>query len=82
MKLYDVEQTIKKAGKEQKTLSMLYARSSKPGPREIEPYEIRDKDLFGYDIDKQEIRRFKMDQIQSIEETQNDFDPRWDIKVE
>ena len=82
MKLYDVEQTIKKAGKEQKTLSMLYARSSAPGPREVEPYEIRGTDFFGYDIDKQEIRRFKMDQIKNIEKTESAFNPRWDIKVE
>jgi len=61
---------------------MVYARSTKPGAREVEPYEIRGGDFFGFDTEKEEIRRFKIDQIQNIEETDNSFDPRWDIKVE
>ena len=82
MNIYEVEKIIKKAGKEQKTLKMVYARSSKPGEREVEPYEIRESDFFGFDIEKKNIRRFKLDQIEEINETQNAFEPKWEIKLQ
>ena len=82
MKIYDIENLIKKAGEDKMTLKMIYLKSSDGlDTREVEPYEIRGEDFFGYDVAKKGIRRFKMDQISSIEETVNSFEPRWEIKV-
>lgn len=83
MKIYDTENLIKQAGKDKRTLKMIYLKSSEgPTSREVEPYEIRGEDFFGYDVQKNGIRRFKLDQISSLEETDNSFNPRWEIKVE
>jgi len=82
MNIYNTKEVIKEAGNNKRTLKMIYLKSSESlEPREIEPYEIRDNDFFGYDVKKEGIRRFKLEEISSIEKTDNKFTPRWEIKV-
>lgn len=53
--------------------------------REAEPYSYRIKNghelFFCYDIQKNGTRSFVVSRIMSVEETQNSFNPRWDVEV-
>lgn len=53
--------------------------------REAEPYSYRIKAgkelFFCYDIVKQGTRSFTVQNILSVEETDNSFSPRWPIEV-
>ena len=73
---------IKQTGHAHKILTIDY-RDSKGvvSRREVEPYEIKNGYFFGYDIDKDEIRQFKITSILAAEPTEESFTPRWPIKL-
>ncbi|KGT47856.1 WYL domain-containing protein [Acinetobacter sp. HR7] len=53
--------------------------------REAEPYSYRRKGktekFFCYDIRREGIRNFHVSKIISVEETENEFYPRWPVEV-
>lgn len=79
----NVKDIICNAASELHTVVMIYTNSSEGlVEREIEPYEIRDdEDFFGFDVQKQGIRRFKLGLISSMRKSNNKFTPKWDIKM-
>jgi hypothetical protein len=73
---------IQKAGNKHNLMELHYTdKKGKSTERIVEPYEIRGEDFFGFDTDKEEIRRFKINQINRAIITNTQFNPRWDIKV-
>lgn len=74
---------IRTTGKAHKLLSIDY-RDSKGvvSRRKVEPYEIKNNVyFFGYDIEKDSIRKFKIHSILRAEATNISFTPRWLIKL-
>ena len=49
--------------------------------RIVEPYKLTDTDFWGYDISKNQIRRFKTNKIKGIKKSIKTYEPRWDIEV-
>ena len=49
--------------------------------RLVEPYKLTDTDFWGYDIAKNEIRRFKTQNIKGVKKSIKTFEPRWDIEM-
>lgn len=49
--------------------------------RLVEPYKLTGDDFWGYDINKDAIRRFKTKNIKGIKSTNQKFDPRWNIEM-
>ncbi|NRB81782.1 MAG: hypothetical protein HRU38_24505 [Saccharospirillaceae bacterium] len=53
--------------------------------REAEPYSYRvtagSEKFFCYDINKGGTRNMFVSNIISVEETENNFEPRWDVEV-
>ena len=49
--------------------------------RLVEPYKLTDSDFWGFDINKNEIRRFKVNNIKGIKTSKTKFNPRWDIEM-
>lgn len=49
--------------------------------RMVEPYKLTDSDFWGYDIAKNEIRRFKTQNIKGVKKSIKTFEPRWDIEM-
>lgn len=49
--------------------------------RMVEPYKLTDSDFWGYDIAKNEIRRFKTQSIKGVKKSIKTFEPRWDIEM-
>ncbi len=81
-----IKQTISNAGSNLHTI-ILTARE-KDGSietREAEPYSYRIKNghelFFCYDINKRGMRSFIVSKIISAEETNNSFEPRWEVEV-
>lgn len=80
--------TIKRGGKENRLVSIVYELSSENPDRYrlTEPYEFKvskDGNLYywGFDIIKNEIRQFKVEEIKSARITPKRYEPRWEIKV-
>lgn len=76
-------ETIKFAGENLKLLQLVY-RKTETGEvteRVIEPYEIRGGYFFGYDVDKDGIRKFFIVNILRAEVLDEEYEPRWPIKV-
>jgi predicted DNA-binding transcriptional regulator YafY len=73
---------ISKAARNLRTVTITY-RDSKGNTsvRETEPYEVKNGNYFGYCLDKQSIRQFKIENIISAHVTSNDFTPRWPIQI-
>lgn len=49
--------------------------------RMVEPYKIENGDFWGYDPNKEGIRRFKLDNLKKVKGTEIDFSPRWEVKT-
>lgn len=49
--------------------------------RLVEPYKLTSDDFWGYDIQKECIRRFKTKNIKGVKTTNKLFDARWPIEV-
>lgn len=49
--------------------------------RMVEPYKLTESDFWGYDIDKDGIRRFKTKNIRGVKKSIKTFEPRWDIEI-
>lgn len=49
--------------------------------RYVEPYKLTDEDFWGYDPDKQSIRRFKVKNIKSVKKTKKPYTPQWPVEV-
>jgi len=81
-----IKETIASAGKNLHTI-IITAREDNGmvETREAEPYSYRmtghDQKLFCYDIKKDGIRNFHVSKIISVEETANNFTPRWTVEV-
>jgi predicted DNA-binding transcriptional regulator YafY len=83
MKTINTKKILCEAANDLTTIQMLYLNSSDGvKPREIEPYELRGEDFFGYDVEKRGIRRFKLDLIREAKKTNNNFKPRWTLKMQ
>jgi len=82
----NIKEVIASAGKNCHTI-ILTAREEDGSieTREAEPYSYRTKNehelFFCYDIKKSGIRSFIVSNIISVEETNNNFEPRWTIEV-
>ena len=73
---------IKNCGLNQKLLEISYKdKSGNKTKRLVEPYKLIGDDFWGFDITKDEIRRFKTKNIKGIKETKKPFDARWDIQI-
>ncbi|MDO8899596.1 MAG: hypothetical protein Q7V19_18235 [Bacteroidales bacterium] len=74
---------IIEAGINLKTILIDYTEKdgSNEGWREIEPYSFRPGNLFfGYDIRKGGTRSFKIDRINKLEITNNNYVPKWNVE--
>lgn len=49
--------------------------------RKVEPYKIDGEDFWAYDVAKDSIRRFKLNQIKSTVSLKTKYEPRWDIEM-
>lgn len=75
-------QKIKGCGNSAKLLEISYLDKSKnKTKRLVEPYKLTESDFWGYDILKNQIRRFKVSNIKGIKTTTKSFDPKWDIEM-
>ena len=81
-----IRETIASAGRNLHTI-IITAREDDGTieTREAEPYSYRVKGgtekFFCYDIARNGIRNFHVQNIISVEETQNSFSPRWPVEV-
>ena len=81
-------ETIKQAARERKILKIIYIEKdgSSEGWRFVEPYSFSRQDgqidgLYAWDKNKNGIRRFILEQIQEAEITEENFTPRFEIKI-
>ena len=81
-----IKDIISSAGKSRHTI--LLTAKEKDGSvetRETEPYSYKfekgSEYFYCYDIVKKGTRKFKVENIISVEETNNSFVPRWPIEV-
>lgn len=49
--------------------------------RKVEPYKIDGEDFWGYDPNKENIRRFKIKGLKSVKSTKQKYEPRWTIEM-
>lgn len=78
-----VLQPIQQAAKERKLLEIAY-RDSKGAitNRVVESYEIKNGIIFyGFDVEKGEIRSFKLNSILKAEVLEDSYVPQWPIKI-
>jgi len=77
-----VKSKIKKAGNNKNLLKIWYTdKKGDSTMRLTEPYEIRGDDYFGYCKLRNNIRRFKIKNINQANLSKKTYEPRWDIKV-
>jgi len=73
---------IREAALSQKTIILEYRDADgKVTQREAEPYEINDKGLYAFALNRDAIRLFKIDNIISVRNTGHPFIPRFPIKI-
>jgi predicted DNA-binding transcriptional regulator YafY len=73
---------IRKAAKDRVLLEVEYKNSSgEVTTRLTEPYELRGDSYFGFDVEKDGIRNFKLSSILSASATIKPFVARWPIKI-
>ena len=89
MNKQEILNTITQGAKELRVLSIIYLEKdgSNEGNRLVEPYSLRDigtskEGFFAFDIQKNGIRRFAVDRIQSVLITDQTFIPRNNWAVE
>ncbi|ATO20659.1 hypothetical protein BS636_13735 [Acinetobacter sp. LoGeW2-3] len=86
MSIRRIKEVISSAGRNLHTI-IITAREDDGSieTREAEPYSYRRKGktekFFCYDIRREGIRNFHVDNIISVEETENTFYPRWIVEV-
>lgn len=56
-------------------------KKGNPSRRTVEPYKLDGEDFWGYDIEKDSIRRFKTSRINGIKSNRTQFNPRWEIEM-
>lgn len=49
--------------------------------RTVEPYKMDGVDFWGYDPEKESIRRFKTERLMRVKPLRTTFQPRWDIEM-
>lgn len=82
----NIKETIASAGRNLHTI-IIMAREDDGSTetREAEPYSYRTtagtEKFFCYDIVKGGTRNFHVHKIISVEETQNSYNPRWEVEV-
>jgi hydroxymethylpyrimidine pyrophosphatase-like HAD family hydrolase len=77
------KQKIKKAGTAGRVMQMAYIdKKGKYSERFVEPYKIDGDSFWGYSLDKNEIRRFKIPQIDNLKITNKKYQPRWPVEVD
>jgi len=80
----DVVEIIENAGRNLHIVYMIYEKVTTGEVKDyyLEPYSFRDdgKYFFGYDIDDETIKKFLVDNIIEIEETDMEYDPRWEVE--
>jgi predicted DNA-binding transcriptional regulator YafY len=73
---------IRKAAKDRVLLEIEYKNSGGDvTTRLTEPYELRGESYFGFDVEKDGIRNFKLSNILSASVTTRSFVARWPIKI-
>lgn len=78
---------ISDAGQNLRTVEFNYIESdgSNEGTREVEPYSFKEKDetiyFYGFDVAKDGIRSFKLDNLRDVVMTANSYTPRWPVEV-
>ena len=74
---------IKSAANSAQMVTINYVdRKGNASTRTVEPYKMDGNDFWGYDPEKNNIRRFKVTQIQSVTKTKQTYEPRWDIEMQ
>jgi len=78
----DFNKAVKEAAKNRVLLDITY-RDGKGviSDRRTEPYELKDGSYFGYDVNKQGIRNFKLDGITDAVVTKIPFIAQWEIQI-
>ncbi len=70
------------AGKKKQMLEMTYRdKAGNESKRTVEPYKLDNKDFWGFDPEKDSIRRFKTDRITKVKPINQTFTPRWEIEM-
>jgi predicted DNA-binding transcriptional regulator YafY len=83
----NVIDTIRLGAKAQKILRIIYLEKdgTSEGWRYVEPYSLSQDNgedgLFAWDKSKDGIRRFSINRIQSIEITDETFNPRYPVEI-
>ena len=74
---------IRKAAKQRKLLEITYRDSqANITSRTVESYEIKNGIFFyGFDVEKGEIRSFKLSGILKAEVLEDPYSPQWPIKI-
>lgn len=73
---------ITECGNNGNLLTISYVdKSGNRTKRIVEPYKLTDSDFWGYDITKNQIRRFKTQNIKGVKKSIKTFEPRWDIEM-
>jgi len=82
----NILETIIKAAQSLHTLIITYtSEKGEVTQREVEPYSFRQTKrgvrLFAYDVQKNAIRGFYVDNIQSAQITDRTYSPRWIVEI-
>lgn len=76
------EEMIREAARRKRVVRIVYVdKKDNSTWRETEPYEMKDDLYFGYCLEKEGIRAFRLDQIRSAVMTEKTFAPRWPVKI-
>ena len=78
----DFETTLREAGREQRRVLVQF--ESTPGTvyeRELEPYAIRDGELYAFSYLRNEFRTLRMADIRRVEVTPRSFTPRQPVDL-
>lgn len=84
---FHIIETIRQAARARKVLRIIYIRKNdaSEGWRYIEPYSFsnddKDQGLFAWDRSKDSIRRFSIERIEQAELTEENFIPRYEVKI-
>ena len=91
MDMNTLRSVVASAGANTHTIILSYIKQAEPrrgeySQREVEPYSYRMKTnvgevLYGFDYSRMDLRCFSLIGIESIQETQNVFNPRWVVEV-
>lgn len=74
---------IKLGGNSTSLIQIKYKdKKGKETIRLVEPYKVDGEDFWGYDPNKDAIRRFKIRSIRSVKPTNQQYQPRWGIEMD